>query len=260
MSEFCGDMITTYSQDESIFKTKTIRVCIFILIICIGALGFLCSSYQLYLLISIGIAVIGAIGLNLITGFTGMISLGHGAFIGVGAYSSAILTGRLGLPFIISLPLAGIITACIGMFFGLPAVRIKGLYLLMTTLAAQVIINFLMVNWESLTMGVNGYSVDSASIAGFVFDTEVSFFYLAYLVTLLCIFSAANIARSRYGRAFIAIRDHDTAAAVAGVKLFKYKNLAFCIGTFFARVAGALFAHYISLISPEHFSLPLSIE
>lgn len=260
MSEFCGDMITTYSQDESIFKTKTIRICIFILIICIGALGFLCSSYQLYLLISIGIAVIGAIGLNFITGFTGMISLGHGAFIGVGAYASAILTGRLGIPFIISLPLAGIITACIGMFFGLPSMRIKGLYLLMTTLAAQVIINFLMVNWESLTMGVNGYSVDSASIAGFVFDTEVSFFYLAYLVTLLCIFSAANIARNRYGRAFIAIRDHDTAADVVGVNLFKYKTLAFAIGTFYAGVAGALMAHYITLISPEHFPLHLSIK
>lgn len=259
MGEFCGDTIESYVQDESIFKTRTIAFCIAILACGIALIGLVANPYMLHLLVSIGIAIIGAVGLNFITGFTGMISLGHGAFIGVGSYSAAILTDRLGVPFIIALPLSALITASIGMFFGLPSMRIKGLYLLMATLAAQVIINFLMIHCQSLTMGLNGYAVKPASIFGFTFDTERSYFYLTYTVTLICIFAAKNVARSRHGRAFVAVRDQDIAADVIGVNLFKYKTLSFALGSFYAGLAGALLAPYVTLITPEAFPLDLSI-
>lgn len=260
MAEFCGHIIEDYIRDESLFKTRNIEILVAFLIVAIALSGILASRYVLYLFISIGISIIASLGLNIITGLTGMISLGHGAFVGVGAYSTAILTDRLGLPFILSVPLAAFITSCVGMFFGLPSLRIKGLYLLMSTLAAQVIINFLMINWRSLTKGVNGYPVSAAAIFGFVLDSETKYFYLVLVVTLLCILSASNVARSRYGRAFVAIRDHDIAADAIGVNLFKYKTLSFAIGSFYAGLAGALLAHYLRIATPEHFPLHLSIE
>lgn len=260
MAEYCGDTIHSYYLEEVLFKTRTVRIWVTILACCVGLLGMGASKYMLYLFISFGIAIIGGLGINLITGFTGMISLGHGAFVGVGAYSTAILTGRLGLPFIISLPLSALITSCVGMFFGLPSLRIKGLYLLMSTFAAQVIINFLMINWRSLTMGANGYPVNPASIGGFVFDSEIRYFYLVYILTILSIFSVSNIIRSRYGRAFVAIRDRDIAADLIGVNLFKYKTLSFAIGTFYAGLSGALLAHYAGVVTPEHFPILLSVQ
>ena len=259
MGEYCGDTIENYVKDESVFKTRNIRILVTILACCVGLLGFVANPYMLYLLISIQIAIIGALGLSFITGYTGMISLGHGAFIGVGAYAMAILTTRLGLPFIVALPISALITAVIGMFYGLPALRIKGLYLLMATLAAQVIINFLMVHWKSLTGGIDGLSVNPASIGAYIFDTEQRYFFLTYALTIISILAATNIARSRYGRAFVAIRDQDLAADVLGVSLFKYKTLSFAIGSFYAGIAGALLAPYVSLITPEHFPLHLSI-
>lgn len=259
MAEFCGDTIESYVQDESIFKTRFTTCCVAVLACCVGLVGLVANPYMLHLLVSIGIAIIGAIGLNFITGMTGMISLGHGAFIGVGAYAIAILTDRLDISFVFALPLAALITAAVGMFFGLPSMRIKGLYLLMATLAAQVIINFLMTHCESLTMGINGYPVKPAEIGGVVFDTERKYFYLTYALSLLCIIAAKNISRSRYGRALVAIRDRDIAADVIGVNLFKYKTLAFAIGSFYAGLAGGLLAPYLTLITPEAFPLDLSI-
>jgi branched-chain amino acid transport system permease protein len=260
MAEFCGDIKSNYIQDQAIFNTKIIRFFMIILVTSFGLSGFFLSKFSLHLLITIGIAIIGAIGINIISGFTGLISLGHGAFIGVGAYTAAILGDKMGIPFIISLFLSGLFTSCTGIIFGLPSLRIKGLYLLMATMAAQVIINFLMINWRSLTKGVYGYAVAPASICGLVFDTEVKFYYLVFILVLVFVFLATNIMRSRYGRAFVAIRDQDIAADLIGINLFKYKAIAFAIGSFYAGISGALTAHYLRVISPEHFPFWLSIE
>jgi branched-chain amino acid transport system permease protein len=260
MAEFCGHIIEDYMSDEGIFKTRTIAFSVACVAGCIGLLGAIANPYILQMLISIGIAIIGAIGLGFITGSTGMISLGHGAFIGVGAYSVAILSHRLDMPFMLAVPLSALITAGVGMLFGLPSLRIKGLYLLMATLAAQVIINFLMIHWQGLTMGVQGYVVKEASIGGFEFDTERKYFFLTYVVSIAAILGAKNIVRSRHGRAFVAIRDQDIAAEVIGVNLFRYKTLAFAIGSFYAGLAGALWAPYLTVISPETFPLDLSIH
>ena len=146
MAEFCGDIRVNYAQDETIFTTRNIRIWLIILVCLFAVLPFFVSEYLLHLVIVVGITIIGAVGINIITGFTGMISLGHGAFIGVGAYATAILSDMAGIPFVIILPLAGLASSFVGIVFGLPSLRVKGLYLLMATLAAQVILNFLMIN------------------------------------------------------------------------------------------------------------------
>jgi branched-chain amino acid transport system permease protein len=206
------------------------------------------------------IFIVGAIGLNILTGFTGQISIGHGAFVAVGAYTSAILTSKLGLPFWVALPLAGFFAAFFGMIFGIPSLRIKGLYLAIATLAAQFIIDYTIVHWERLTNGITGMSVPSPTLFGFVFDNDKKFFYLLLGFALAAVVSGRNLFRTRVGRAFIAIRDRDISAELIGVNIFKYKLLAFGISSFYAGVAGSLWGHYTNVITPEHFTIVLSVD
>jgi len=194
-------------------------------------------------------------GLNVLTGYCGQISLGHAAFMAVGAYSSAILMDSLGWSFWATLPSAIIMAALVGMVFGLPALRIKGLYLIMTTMAAQFIIIYTVVHIPGLTGGGEGMSVPSATLGGMVIDTAQSNYYLILISVVLATFLAVNIARSRMGRAFVAIRDNDIAAEVMGVDLTKYKLLAFGIGCGFAGWAGALWANYSQVITQEQFTI-----
>jgi len=199
-------------------------------------------------------------GLNILTGFAGQISLGHGAFIGVGAYASALLTTRLGFSFWLALPLAGLIAASVGLVFGIPSLRIKGLYLAIATLAAQVIIEFTIVHWRSLTNGTSGILVPSPKIGSFEFDSDRTFYYITFTVVVLAVWYARNLLRTRVGRAFIAIRDNDIAAEILGVNLFKYKLMAFFVSSFYAGIAGSLWAHYITIITPEHFTIVVSVN
>jgi branched-chain amino acid transport system permease protein len=206
------------------------------------------------------IGVIGAIGLNILTGFAGQISLGHGAFIGIGAYACAYFTGDLGMSFWIAMPLAGLVTALIGMVFGIPSLRLKGLYLAIATLAAQFIIEYVIVHWEKVTNGVLGKLVESPHIGSFAFDTDKSYFYLTITITIILTIFAKNIIRTKTGRAFVSIRDNYIAAEIIGVDIFKYKLMAFAISSFYAGIAGSLWAHYLTLITPEHFTIGVSIE
>ena len=202
----------------------------------------------------------GAVGLNILTGMAGQISLGQGAFIGVGAYASALLVTKLGFSFWLALPLAGLITGLVGLFFGIPSLRIKGLYLAIATLAAQVIIEFVIVHWRSLTNGTSGILVPSPSIGGFEFDSDNSYFYIIYSFLVLGLLFVRNLQRTRVGRAFIAVRDNDIAAEVLGVDVFRYKLLAFFISSFYAGVTGSLWAHYTTIITPEHFTIGVSVN
>lgn len=260
MAEYCRHTITTYMQDEGIFRTRVVRSTVAVVACCVGLLPLVASPYMMYLLVFIGISVIGAIGINIITGFTGMISIGHGAFVGLGAYATAVFTDKLGLPFIVSLPLSALFAASVGVLFSFPSLRIKGLYLMMTTFAAQIIIEYLMKNWTGVTKGVTGYPVGFASLGGFVFDTDFKYFYLVYVLAIVSVVSATNILRSRYGRGFVAVRDYYIAAGIIGVNVFKYRAVSFAVGSFYAGLAGALTAHYLGLITPEHFPIRLSIE
>ena len=202
---------------------------------------------------------IATVGLMLLTGYTGQISMGHAAFFGVGAYTSAILTSN-GVPFILALPAAGLLAGVVGIPVGLPALRLSGLYLAIATMGFGFIVDEILVRWESLTRGNMGMMVDPPSIGPLTFETEVQFYYLTLIVLVLTILVAKNILRSPTGRAMIAIRDSEVAAQAMGISMAKYKTMAFAISAFFTGVAGCLYAHKLTFINPESFTILVSIE
>ena len=255
-----GVFHTQYRQDLVLFQTRFLKFWMFILLVCLVAFPNIANPYYVSVANLAGIAVVGAIGLNILTGFAGQISLGQGAFIGVGAYTSAILVSNYHVPFWISLPAAGLLTGIVGLVFGIPSLRLKGLYLAIATLAAQVILNFLMIHWSSLTHGTSGLIVESPVFRGFVFDDDRSFFYIILVCAIMASTCARNLQRCCVGRAFMAVRDNDLSAALLGIHLFKYKLLAFFTSSFYAGVAGSLWAHYVTIITPEHFTITESIN
>jgi len=260
MSLPCGTRSYTYAEDMAILRTKTHWVLFVVFLALLFTMPlYLKSNYWLGVANLIGITLIAATGLNILIGYCGQLSIGHAGFIAVGAYTSAILTNRLELPFLVGLICAGLAAGLIGLLFGIPSVRVKGFYLAITTIAAQFIIIWVINHWSAVTGGFVGIKVPYAAIGGFVFKSETSQFYLIMTITTICIFFAKNLARTRVGRAFIAIRDNDLAAEVMGVSLFHYKMLAFFIGCFLAGIAGSLLAHWIGFMNAEQFSLTESI-
>ncbi|MFO7986315.1 MAG: branched-chain amino acid ABC transporter permease [Desulfatiglandaceae bacterium] len=257
----CGNFKVSYNEELAIFSTDFGRLWMWIgILLLFAVVPFISSAYFLYILNTVGIYAIAAVGLNLLIGYTGQISLGHGAFFGVGAYAGAILVTRLGFPFWLSIPLAGVVASGVGMIFGLPSARLKHLYLCIATLAGQFIVDYVLVQWESLTGGAMGIVVPSASLFGLDLGTDRAFFYVVFICFVLMIWIAVNLIRSRIGRAFIAIRDNDRAAEGMGIPVFPYKLLSFAISSFYAGFAGALYAYYMMSITPEPFNLGLSIE
>ena len=228
--------------------------------ICFLLSPFLLSDYMLYLINLAAIATIGAIGLNILTGYTGLIAMANGAFIGVGAYTAAVLYSKLGVPFLLTIPLAGLMTAAVGVFFGIPALRLRGFYLAMSTLAAQILLMFIFNNWASVTNGETGIFLTPPSIFGFSIQGDRAFYFLTVGIALLGLLFSYNLFKTDTGRSFIAIRDRDIAANIIGIDIFKYKLLSFAISSFYAGVAGALFGFYMSFVSPEAFGLNVSID
>lgn len=257
----CGNFKERYEQELTIFETDFGRLWVCIgLFLLFALVPFISSPYALYVINTMGIAAIAAIGLNILIGYTGQISLGHGAFFGVGAYSAAILATSLGLPFWISVFTAGLITAFVGMVFGIPSLRLKHLYLTIATLAGQFIIEYVLMHWESLTGGPEGIILPESTLFGVSLSDDRRFFYVIFACFTLMTWIAANLVRSRYGRAFVAIRDNDRAAEGMGIPIFRYKLLSFAISSFYAGFAGGLWAYYTISITPEPFALFLSIE
>ena len=207
----------------------------------------------LTVLTMIGISVISVLGLNILTGLCGQISIGHVGFMAVGGYASAILTAKFGWPFWAALPAAALAAGVAGLFFGLPSLKIKGFYLIMATISAHFIIIWTIIQLRVLTGGSDGMSVSRPEIAGFVFDSKISYFYLVMVIVGVATILAKNIARTKAGRAFVAIRDNDLAAEVMGINLWSYKLQAFFIGCVYAGVAGALLVHYYAFASLDQF-------
>ena len=223
------------------------------------ALPLVAPRYWIYFAGLLGINIIATHGLNIMMGFTGLLSLGHAAFVGVGAYTVALAQMHLGLPFWITIPLAGVSAALIGVFFGLPSLRIRGLYLVIATLAAQFILNFIFVHWQSVTNGDVGLTVQPASVFGFPLNNETRVYYLILAVVVFMTWFGANVIRSRVGRAFIAIRERDLTAQVLGIEMVRYKLIAFALGSFYAGIAGGLLAYFNQFVNPEQFGLLLSV-
>ena len=255
-----GNYKTTYSNDMKMFGTTGAKIKALLIVIVVLSVPLYVTNYWIGLLTLCAISAVGAIGLNILTGLTGQISIGVGAFLGVGGYTSAILTSTYGLSFWIALPIAGIVTALIGGVFGIPALRLKGLYLAIATLAAQVIILFVISRWDSLTGGTAGMVLSRPTIGEYSLSSNTGYYYLCTIILLLTVMYATNLIRTRTGRAFLAVRDRDIAAQIMGINLFKYKVMAFAISSFFVGIAGALLAHYTMIVSPELYSFHVSIE
>src|SRR6266568_2354228 len=256
----CGDFRTSYEADTTIFESSYSRNAVIAFLVALAVVPAFASPYALDVLNRCAIAAIAAIGLNVLTGFTGQISLGNAAFLAVGAYTTAALAGKLGLPFLMAIPLSGLSAAAAGMVFGIPSLRLKGLYLAMATLAAHFIVEFTATHWDAVTGGVNGISVPAASLGSFAFDSDARLSYLLLPVTAFLTLFATNLFRTRVGKAFIAIRDQDISAEVMGVRVFRYKLLAFGVSSFYVGVAGSLLAYQARIISPENFPLSVAID
>ena len=255
-----GEFKTSYAADTTIFPTVTSRniLILSVALLCLAPLVF--DRYVLSLLIQIGYLGIAALGLNMLVGFTGQISIGHAAFFGFGAFASAFVNNNYGIPVFFSIPIAGLMTTAVGLIFGLPAARLKGLYLAIATLAAQYILQDFFARAEWFTGGVAGSIANSFSIFGFAFDTDARYFYVVLAYVIVCYILGTNLMRSRDGRALIAVRDHYLSAEMMGINLTKYRTLSFGISSFYAGIGGALYAHYLQFVSIEGFTILFSIQ
>jgi len=256
----CGGFRVSYRSDERIFDTAVPIIALVVFLVALALVPRFATTYWLDVLNRIGIAVIGALGLNILVGFTGQISIGHAAFLAVGAYATAILETKAGLPFYLAIPVAALLTATFGLVFGIPSLRLRGLYLAIATLAAHFITTYVIIHWESMTKGVFGLMVPPATVFGLPLDSDARIFYLILALTIPATLLAKNLFRTKVGRAFIAIRDRDVAAGVMGVNLYRYKLLAFVISSFYAGVAGGLMAHHSRILFPDAFTLLVAID
>jgi branched-chain amino acid transport system permease protein len=255
-----GDYRVSYREDMTVFPTRNSRIALWLALALLCAAPAVLGRYELGLLINIGIMAIAALGLNILVGFTGQISIGHAAFFGFGAFASAWLHEAAHIPVALCIPLAGLMTALVGLVFGAPAARLKGLYLAIATLAAQFILEDFFARAQWFTGGVAGRITEPFALFGWVADREDSYFYVVLAWVVLMFVAAANLMRTRDGRALVAVRDHYLSAEMMGINLAYYRTLSFGIASFYAGVGGALYAHYLLFVSVESFNILLSIQ
>lgn len=253
-----GTLKESYIADAALFDSRTQRIWLAVAGALLVLFPFMASDYWLYLACLVSINVAGATGLNILTGYTGLVSLGQAAFMGLGAYTVAIVQARWGTPVLFNLLAGGLVAMLGGIVVGLPSLRVKGLYLAIATIAASFIAHFLFANLR-LTGGTAGLTLQPATVFGVALDTSFRLYWVIVPVTLLMLLGAANLFRTRTGRAFIAIRDRDISAEVLGIPLLRYKLLSFGLSSFYAGVAGGLWAYFFRVVTPESFPLLMSI-
>jgi branched-chain amino acid transport system permease protein len=248
-----GTFSENYGQDMAIVRTRAQWALLLAFLVLLFTCPLFLNDRMLTIMTITGITIISVHGLSILSGYCEQISLGHVAFMAVGAYTSAVLCARLGWPFWIALPCAALAAGLVGTIFGLPSLRVKGLYLIVATVAAYFIIIWVVIQLRDVTGGADGMPVPRPEIGSFVLKSKSSWYYLVITIACVATFLAQNLVRTRVGRAFIAIRDNELAAEVMGVNLWAYKLLAFFIGCVYAGVAGALVVHYYAFASPTQF-------
>ena len=250
---------TDYAQDLQIVKHSGQAFWYGLLVLAMLAAPLWAGDYWLSQISFVLIYAVADLGLMVLSGFTGLASIGHAAFLGVGAYVQAVLSAK-GWPFPLTMALAAGLSAAVGAVVGLPALRVKGIYLAIATLSFGFIVEEVLARWESVTKGNAGMSVTSPQFVGADLGSSEAFYYIALGTTVLVTLGVLNLLRSATGRAFIAIRDNDRAAEGMGIPIFRYKLLSFAISSFYAGFAGAIWAYYMRSISTEPFTLGLSVE
>jgi branched-chain amino acid transport system permease protein len=249
----------SYARDVAIVRTRTQWLMLLAALAFVFSIPAFANDYWLGWLTKLFIVIIAVLGLHILTGLCGQFSIGHAAFVGVGAYTAAILTTKYGLSGWLCLPLSALVAGVVGLFFALPCFRLKGFYLAVSTLAASFIIIWCMRHFASVTGGLEGLNVSILTIAGVDLTYNQPAYWLAAVITVGATFAAKNIQRTSTGRAFVAIRDNELAAEVNGIHVFRYKMLAFFISCLFAGVAGWLWASTQMRVTPDQFTLNDSI-
>ncbi len=263
-----GNLKATYAEDERVLNNSYKQAFVYGSIVALAFFAAFANDYMILIACKMGMLLIAVVGVNILTGYTGLVSLGHGAFVALGAYLVTMLdNGFAGIipepvMFFVIEPLAVAITALIGVIVGLPSLRVKGLYLAVATLAANFIVIFLIEQdaFASWTGGVVGIDTPDANLLGWVLDTNREVFILIAVVAFTSLLAAQNLIRTRVGRAFIAIRDRDYSAEILGISLLRYKLTSFALSAAYCGLSGAMFAFFYSRILPEQFELDLSLE
>src|ERR1700739_4826301 len=257
-----GVFKTSYAADMALYPlpiTKWTAAAFAGLFIVIAPL--ILGEYFISILDLILIAVVCSLGLNILVGYTGQISIGHGAFMSVGAYTAANLVVHLGAPFWVTIPAGGLMAALIGAVVGIPSLRIKGIYLAIATLAAQLIIEWTINHVPAISGGVQAsIQVPRPSLFGTQLKSQTQLYLFLMFFVVLAVVGTSNLVRSRVGRAFVAIRDQDIAAEIIGIDIFRYKLLAFAISSFYAGVTGVLYTYYLGIANYEQFQINVSID
>ena len=261
-----GQFKTSYAADQQIFPIRQDRIAIGLILVAAAlVVPLVASEYWIKaILIPFLIFSLAAIGLNILTGYAGHLSLGSPAFMAVGAFAAYNFMGRIeGMPVLLAFVGGGLSAAAIGMLFGLPSLRIKGFYLAVATLAAQFFIVWVLTkfSWFSMDSSSGVITAQAIQILGYRFDTPVSLYLLVLAIVVVMALAAKNMVRSSVGRAWMAVRDMDVAAEVIGIRIMGTKLLAFAVSSFYCGVAGALYAYaYLGTVEPEGFNLDLSFK
>lgn len=250
---------TSYAQDIALAKHGGHRFWYALLGLALLAAPWALDEYWLAQLNFVLIYSVVGLGLMLLAGFTGQFSIGHAAFLGTGAYTQGVLT-NLGVPFPLAMAAAALLSAAVGVVVAMPALRVKGIYLGIATLAFGFIVEEVFARWESVTGGNAGLHVKSPKLFGLDFGGGEAFYFVCLATTVLCTLGLLNLLRAPTGRAFVAIRDSEISAQSMGIHLARYKTLAFAISAALAGLGGALYAHKISFLSPDQFSILQSID
>ncbi len=249
----------TYEDDIRILKHSGYVFWYGLLLLSVFAAPLFLDDFYLGELAQVYIFAVAGVGLMLLVGYTGQVSLGHAAFLAIGAYANGWLISK-GIPFLVSFPLAGIISAIAGVIIAIPAARMTGIYLAIATLAFALIVEQIMVRWESVTGGFKGMTVDAPDLFGYQLWDTWAFYLLCLIVLLMVIVGALNVLRSPTGRAMVAIRDSEVSAQSMGINLAKYKTIAFGLSAGITGLAGALLGHKFNYLSPDSFNMIVSIQ
>jgi branched-chain amino acid transport system permease protein len=257
-----GVFKTSYAADMALYPLPIARKAVALIIVLFAVvLPLSLDEYYLSVVNLVLIAIVGALGLNILVGYTGQISVGHAAFMSVGAYTAANLAVHLNLPFWLTLPAGGLMAALIGAIVGIPSLRIKGLYLAIATLASQLIIEWIINHTPAISGGAQAsIQVPRPEFMGREIKTQGELYFFLLFFAVLATLATLNLVRSRIGRAFVAIRDQDIAAEIIGINIFRYKLLSFAISSFYAGVCGVLYTYYFGIANYEAFQIGVSID
>jgi len=253
------DYHTRYAQGFALLKHRSDWVAYALLLAGLLVVPLFGSTYLVGELGYVLILCVASMGLMALSGFTGQVSLGHASFVAIGAYAHAWLMAH-GVPFLLSMPLAGLMAAAVGLVVGIPAIRVSGLYLAMVTLAFSIVIEQLIGMWRSVTGGFTGMFVETPRLLGFSLGSPRVFYYVCLVTVVLVLLALANLMRSGIGRAFTGVRDSEAAAYALGIEVNRVKIGAFGLSAGITGLAGALMAHHIGYLTPDAFTLLLSLD